>query len=764
MKRLIALTSLLLPLPSLLLAKPHARDYCQFLQQEIQGKKHGFLAGNLAYYIGGFHASWQPIEDETLGLTHPFHHDLRSRGVGLAQSQAPGHDNTGKGNDFYGWEFYKDTRVLYGSVQINGTWHKHPKPTRMYWRPDKMVCEYEIDGVTLREEKFVDENDAIASHITASKPVTLELGGQSFFARNSLTSTAKLNYLEKENALHILEGGTTKTIPDTDRQVRTAPIHYSGMSVILAASKPFLSPPIFEAEGNGTQFYTFQVPCGPDGTTVSWAMHNEKAQALQAATNILCNTPKKLSAKTTQTNQLLQSQIPQFRCSDPRHEKIYAFLWSIYLNYYIHVGQGWEQHNHTQTAVNNFLGIHRYDSTFQIKAGAWLSDKPKYAYGNVLTWKSLVVTGQYRTYPNGTKALPDNKGTTWHSGVYGPEASEFVPGAWQIYRHTGDVEFLKECYNGYFKKLFWEQIPSMAMNQYEVARILARMAKLTGNEADAGHWESKLPPKEIIHRQFENRWEAHGHRHYYGGSRNGMLMTNGFWSLRQPDFPREYARKMLHTWALDRENGYFGKIFPRAMAAKSQKQFATQDDNAFGYTPDTAYFTLDGFFRQDFPKEASELTLQHLENYNWHPEWNVPVAPEAYQRDKTLFGDQYSNFNAGKLLLYIEGLAGIHIDVPNNTLRIRDALPQAWDFMEFQIPLGKDWIRIEYRREDGKKSITVENSPLKVVLEPWLEGTNPDTEPILEGGKSTKRESLPHRLSYLFEKPSPKVSLEFRLK
>ena len=74
-------------------------DYCERLQQEIQGKKHGFLAGNGTYYVGGFHASWKPVEHETLGLTHPFHHDLRSRGVGLLASEIEGTENTGIGND-----------------------------------------------------------------------------------------------------------------------------------------------------------------------------------------------------------------------------------------------------------------------------------------------------------------------------------------------------------------------------------------------------------------------------------------------------------------------------------------------------------------------------------------------------------------------------------------------------------------------------------------------------------------------------------------
>ena len=78
---------------ALLLSFPPAgaeENFCKRLQQSIQGKKHGFLAGNLSYYVGGFHASWKSLEDETIGLTHPFHHDLRSRGVGLLERRNEG--------------------------------------------------------------------------------------------------------------------------------------------------------------------------------------------------------------------------------------------------------------------------------------------------------------------------------------------------------------------------------------------------------------------------------------------------------------------------------------------------------------------------------------------------------------------------------------------------------------------------------------------------------------------------------------------------
>ena len=62
-----------LPLPVPRLPLSHLRgnqarraEPCERLEQSIQGRKHGFLAGNLAYYIGGFHASWTPVKMKPL--------------------------------------------------------------------------------------------------------------------------------------------------------------------------------------------------------------------------------------------------------------------------------------------------------------------------------------------------------------------------------------------------------------------------------------------------------------------------------------------------------------------------------------------------------------------------------------------------------------------------------------------------------------------------------------------------------------------------
>ena len=691
--------------------KPAFTDYCNRLEQEIQGRKHGFLAGNVTYYIGGFHASWRLIEDETIGLTHPFHHDLRSRGVSLIESKLAGTEHTGIGNDYNGWEFHKDTRVLYGSVIINGKTYKHPKPKSMRWRPDKLICEYELDGITIKEEKFIAANDAAASIITASKPVTLEFSGHSFYHRNSISSSAAIRYDARNNAVSITEGGMVKSRPDPNHTERIGPCVYDGMTTALSASRSFSKSITTRQDKKGVQYYSFSVPCDKKGTVVSWAMHDDPKKATQDARDVIHQHAKWLREKTSQMNRQLNEEIPWFRCPDKKFVDIYYYLWSLYMMYYIDVGKGWERENHTQTAVNNFLGMHRYDAAFQIKVGAWMSNKPKYAYGNVLTWKHLTKNNRYRELSNGLRMISDNKGISWHSGAYGTETSEHILGAWQIYEHTGDVAFLKECYEDHFSKLFEKRLSGFAMNEFEVAATLEKMAKLTGNDSDIKLWQKAIRrDPDHINLMFKQRWEQNGIPNYFAGPKNGMIMTTGLWAMRSPHFPKEYAKSMVNAWALDKEKGFYGEFFPLAMAKESMEKFKTKVDHSFGYTPDTAYFTLDGMFRQGLTDEASKLTLNHLANYNYHKSWQIPVAPEAYKRDLTLFGDQYSNFNAGKILLYLEGLGGLKYSLPGKKITIRQALPKSWDWMEFRLPIAGQWTSIRY----NKDGVHIKGCPIQI--------------------------------------------------
>ena len=107
-------------------------DYCElFGEDDIQGKKQVFLAGNHVYYFND--------GKETIGLTHPFYHDLRSRGTGITY-----YEGVGTGNDFYGWEFHRDVKVAFGSIISEDFRWESPAPTKMFWRPDKMIMEYEL--------------------------------------------------------------------------------------------------------------------------------------------------------------------------------------------------------------------------------------------------------------------------------------------------------------------------------------------------------------------------------------------------------------------------------------------------------------------------------------------------------------------------------------------------------------------------------------------------------------------------------------------
>ena len=89
----------------------------------------------------------------------------------------------------------------------------------------------------------------------------------------------------------------------------------------------------------------------------------------------------------------------------------------------------------------------------------------------------------------------------------------------------------------------------------------------------------------------------------------------------------------------------------------------------------------------------------------------IPVAPEAYKRNLELFGDQYSNFNAGKILLYIEGFCGLQYSIPDNELTIRPAMPKSWEWMEIRLPIKDEWTKIRYT----KNSVEVSGCPLQVV-------------------------------------------------
>ena len=88
------------------------------------------------------------------------------------------HPETGYGHDLSGWEFYKHTKVAYGSVILDGIRYDNPIPVSMIWRPDRMICNYEVGGISMSGGKsFITLNDVACTIISSDQPITLEFEG-----------------------------------------------------------------------------------------------------------------------------------------------------------------------------------------------------------------------------------------------------------------------------------------------------------------------------------------------------------------------------------------------------------------------------------------------------------------------------------------------------------------------------------------------------------------------------------------------------------
>ncbi len=622
----------------------------------------------------------------------------------------------------------------------------------MQWRPDKVICKYKVAGVRIYEEKFIAENDVVCSVITSDQPITIRFEGRSlYFSNVSLESSAKTRFDSENNSVHVAEGGMVTTHPVRDE---TAPgkLIYDEMSTVLSCTKT-IENYSSSTDDQGQCHYSFEVSCDRQSTAIVWTMNDSYEKAVKDAKHILSDVDAAKVDKTNAMNELLNYQIPYFRCSDQDVVNIYYYLWAINLMYYIDVQEGWEMYPHTQSAVNNFLGMHRYDANFQIKVGAWVADKKNYAYGNVLHWKPLL------PYARDGGSLPDNKGIGWFSPVWGT-TTEHVIGAWQIYQHTGDLEFLHDCYDDYFKVLFKNGMHGHWGCNYDAAEVLREMAILTGDEEDPDRWLELVHHKNRDH-WLNSMWEK-SHPSFFGGQQE-KLDWNGFAYLRNSYFPEEWALEMTERWAMNSEDGFYWKI---PLSSRSIPDLKNVFDPEFSSTPDTNYYSIIGMYKSSVGRNANKCALAHLKGYNMH--WGIPIAPEAWGAEPAPWGDQYSNFNAGKILFILEGMAGIEYSLPDSELSVCDNMPEEWDSMEVRIPVEVDgvihWPQIIYERTTrGKtvaKKISVNQSLFESVkIQPWLEEGR-----LRKGSRGYSKEGQPrNHIGYNFDgKSDSSVTISIR--
>ena len=228
---------------------------------------------------------------------------------------------------------------------------------------------------------------------TANRPVTLRVDGGSY--TTGLTNKPNqgiVGGLQSLNATcsHDL---ATDTLRVDERGRSVAKVMQSpiikkegrfvldGTSAVLAASLPLRDVEITHRDGwwGPVCEYKFTLPL--DGTNesvaLSYSMDDEDnyldVRGKVGAASAAAEVDKQI--KTDKMNGLLNDVVPYFRCSDHDVVKIYYFLWSVYLMLYIDVGQGLESYPHTQSAANNFLGMHRFDAVFQVSYCGSRSDE-----------------------------------------------------------------------------------------------------------------------------------------------------------------------------------------------------------------------------------------------------------------------------------------------------------------------------------------------------------------------------------------------------
>lgn len=92
----------------------------------------------------------------------------------------------------------------------------------------------------------------------------------------------------------------------------------------------------------GVCTYNFTFDVDQNETTLSWAMNDEYNIALNSIKDVLSNTSFHLEAKTKKMNDILNDEVPYFRCSDDDIVQIYYFQYAIHAMMYTYIGKGQE--------------------------------------------------------------------------------------------------------------------------------------------------------------------------------------------------------------------------------------------------------------------------------------------------------------------------------------------------------------------------------------------------------------------------------------
>ena len=203
------------------------------------------------------------------------------------------------------------------------------------------------------------------------------------------------------------------------------------------------------------------------------------------------------------------------------------------------------------------------------------------------------------------------------------------------------------------------------------------MAAVLGKEGDAVHWNETIN-MENLQWHLNNGWNSSAFM--YGLNGKGVAFGN-IAPAAISQFPREWVVQMAEHWLDDSEKG-FNTWIPLSTRAR-QDWFEGNTD--FFITPGSSWYMIRPLYIHTVDRLANKFTLNHLKRFNM--ENGVPVAPETRKKDFTRSGDSYSNINAGKILLVLEGIGGLRYSVHDDSFTFADNLSTQFFSFLFCTPI-----------------------------------------------------------------------------
>ena len=127
---------------------------------------------------------------------------------------------------------------------------------------------------------------------------------------------------------------------------------YDGLSFVYSSSVPMEDVKWSEQpKGNLGYSFVLNLPAGQP-VSLTLAVADEYSEALSRSGQGNAEAMPAMAAKTEWFNDLLNEQIPYFRCSDEKAVETYYYLWALNFMYFRDIGEGWLKYPHTQTAVS----------------------------------------------------------------------------------------------------------------------------------------------------------------------------------------------------------------------------------------------------------------------------------------------------------------------------------------------------------------------------------------------------------------------------